>query len=132
MSDASAPAIPRPVKARPSESEAARPSGAMAFAPTVPVSGDPTWLIGDQMSRERMLDMDRLVAPVRQKSFIVIAAALLISGPWLGWWTIAPLVVAGIFFRVAEGSAERLRRPEYLLFCAWAASELMIAMAVAL
>ena len=38
----------------------------------------------------------------------------------MGWWTIAPLVVAGIFFHVADGAAERLSRPD-LLFGAWAA-----------
>jgi diguanylate cyclase (GGDEF)-like protein len=122
----------RPVKVRRSESEAARPAEWAARAKSAPANGDATWLIGDQMTRERMLDMDRLVAPVRQRSFIVIVIALLICGPWLGWWTIAPLVVAGVFFRLADGSVERLRRPEYMLFGAWAASELMIAIAVAL
>ncbi len=132
MSDPTAPAMTRPVKVRRSESEAARPAEWAARAKSAPANGDATWLIGDQMTRERMLDMDRLVAPVRQRSFIVIVIALLICGPWLGWWTIAPLVVAGVFFRLADGSVERLRRPEYMLFGAWAASELMIAIAVAL
>jgi diguanylate cyclase (GGDEF)-like protein len=132
MSDLTAPVMSRPVQARPSESEAARPLEQAARGTTAPSSSISSWLIGDQMTRERMLDMDRLVAPVRQKSFVVIALALLICGPWLGWWTIAPLIVAGIFFRIADGSAESMRRPEYLLFGAWAASELMIEMAVAL
>ncbi len=137
MSDVSAPGMRRPLGLRRSESEAARPreqarraSGPSSVSSAS--SGISTWLIGDQLTRERMLDMDRLVAPVRQKSFVVIALALLICGPWLGWWTIAPLIVAGVFFRIADGSAERLLRPEYLLFCAWGASELMIAIAVAL
>jgi diguanylate cyclase (GGDEF)-like protein len=132
MSDLTAPAITRPIKVRRSESEAARPAGPAALGKVEDASASTTWLIGDVMDRERMLDMDRLVAPVRQKSFIVIALALLICGPWLGWWTIAPLAVAGVFFRVADGAADRLERPEYLLFAAWAGSELMIEMAVAL
>lgn len=122
----------RPIQARRSESEAARPEKGVSGSATLAESAAASWLIGDQMDRERMLDMDRLVAPVRQKSFIVIGLALLICGPWLGWWTIAPLAVAGVFFRIADGSAERMRRPEFLLFGAWAASELMICMAVAL
>ena len=85
--------------------------GRLRARPTSPRRAAATWLIADQMDRERMLDMDRLVAPVRQKSFVVIALALLICGPWLGWWTIAPLAVAAIFFRVADGSAERLHSP---------------------
>jgi diguanylate cyclase (GGDEF)-like protein len=91
-----------------------------------------SWLISDVMDRERMLDMDRLVAPVRQKSFAVIAIALLLCGPWLGWWTILLLGVAGVLFRVADQVIERVSQPEYLLFAAWAGSQIMIELAVAL
>ncbi len=132
MSDVTAPAINRPIRPRLGESEPVREAGQPASAAAQASSAPATWLIGDAMTRERMVDMDRLVAPVRQKSFVVIALALLICGPWLGWWTIAPLAVAAVFFRVADGSIERLRKPEYLLFGAWAGSQLMIEMAVAL
>jgi diguanylate cyclase (GGDEF)-like protein len=91
-----------------------------------------SWLIDDSMDRERMLDMDRIVAPVRQRSFLVMAAALLICGPWLGWWTILPLAVAGIVFKLADDTVERVSHPEYLLFAAWAGSELLIELSVAL
>jgi diguanylate cyclase (GGDEF)-like protein len=91
-----------------------------------------SWLISDSMDRERMLDMDRQIKPVRRRSFAVMAAALLLCGPWMGWWTIAPLAVAGVMFSLADSAVERLSRPEYLLFAAWAGSELMIEMSVAL
>jgi diguanylate cyclase (GGDEF)-like protein len=91
-----------------------------------------SWLIDDGTDRERMLDMDRLVAPVRQRSFLVIAAALLLCGPWLGWWTIAPLVIAGLLFKAADGALHRIAHPEYLLFAAWTGSQLMIEVSVAL
>jgi diguanylate cyclase (GGDEF)-like protein len=91
-----------------------------------------SWLISDVMDRERMLDMDRLIAPVRQKSFVVMAIALLLCGPWLGWWTILLLGVAGVLFRFADQMIERVSRPEYLLFAAWAGSQIMIELAVAL
>jgi diguanylate cyclase (GGDEF)-like protein len=91
-----------------------------------------SWLINDDMDRERMLDMDQLVAPVRQKSFVVIAVALLICGPWLGWWTIIPLAVAGIAFRLADGALERVTHTEYLLLAAWTLSQVMILTSVAL
>jgi diguanylate cyclase (GGDEF)-like protein len=61
-----------------------------------------------------------------------MAAALLLCGPWMGWWTIAPLAVAGVMFSLADSAVERLSRPEFLLFAAWAGSELMIEMSVAL
>jgi diguanylate cyclase (GGDEF)-like protein len=142
MSELTAHAVTRPVKARHAESETARLGIEAARGPACAPGGPrrpaeatrapASWLIGDVMSRERMIDMDRLVAPVRQKSFVVIALALLICGPWLGWWTIAPLAVAAVFFRVADGAIERIRNPEYLLFGAWAGSQLMIETAVAL
>jgi diguanylate cyclase (GGDEF)-like protein len=91
-----------------------------------------SWLIGDDMDRERMLDMDRLVAPVRQRSFIVIAVALLICGPWLGWWTIVPLAVAGVAFRLADDALERVTHTEYMLLAAWTLSQVMILTSVAL
>jgi diguanylate cyclase (GGDEF)-like protein len=91
-----------------------------------------SWLISDDMDRERMLDMDRLVAPVRQKSFIVIAVGLLICGPWLGWWTILPLVLAGVAFRLADDALERVTHTEYMLLAAWTLSQVMILTSVAL
>ena len=91
-----------------------------------------SWLISDSMDRERMLDMDRRVAPVRRKSFAVMAVALLLCGPWLGWWTLAPLAVAAILFKLADDAVERVTHPEYLLFAAWTGSQAIIATAVPL
>ena len=75
--------------------------------------------------------MDRRLVPVRRISFAVLAAALLASGPWIGWWTLAPLAVAGVLFTLADRLIPSMRRPEYAVFGAWAASELIIAASVA-
>ena len=132
MSDlAAASALPSPV-------HALRPAPSLADAepapptPSAPDSAPVSWLISDGMDRERMLDMDRLVAPVRRKSFAVMAVALLLCGPWLGWWTLAPLAVAGVLFKLADDALERVTHPEYLLFAAWTCSQLIIAAAVPL
>jgi predicted signal transduction protein with EAL and GGDEF domain len=79
-----------------------------------------------------MLDMDRLIGPVRRVSFLVLALALIACGPWLGWWTIFPLGVAAIVFRLAETRIARSDRPEIGLFAAYTASQVIIAAAVAL
>jgi diguanylate cyclase (GGDEF)-like protein len=92
---------------------------------------DLSGLIRDDMDRERMLDMDRRLAPVRRRSFVVLAVALVASGPWIGWWTLAPLLGAGILFALAERLVGRMSRPEYILFGAWAGSVLIIALSVA-
>jgi diguanylate cyclase (GGDEF)-like protein len=79
-----------------------------------------------------MLDMDLRLGPVRRKAFIVLAVALLASGPWLGYWTIAPLLLAGIIFTLADKRTARVARPEYAMFAAWATSEVIIAASIAL
>ncbi len=89
-----------------------------------------SWLIRDGMDRERMLDMDRRLQPIRHMSFVALALALMLNGPWLGWWTIIPLAVAGVMFRSADSFAERVARPEYALLAAWVGSEVMIAASV--
>jgi diguanylate cyclase (GGDEF)-like protein len=89
-------------------------------------------LIRDGVGRERMLDMDRRLAPVRRRSLAVLGLALIACGPWLGWWTLAPLLIAGAFFAVADRKIATMRRPEYALFAAWIGSEAMIAASVAL
>jgi hypothetical protein len=63
---------------------------------------DSNWLIRDGMDRERMLDMDRRIGPARRASFAVLAVALIACGPWLGWWTLAPLPLSGVLFSRAE------------------------------
>jgi diguanylate cyclase (GGDEF)-like protein len=128
MTDVAVPSIAPPARHSELESAHVRHGGAA----TVGEDGSRSWLIEGGTDRERMLDMDRMVAPVRQKSFVVIAVALLICGPWLGWWTIIPLAVAGVVFRLADAALDRVSHPEYLLFAAWTASQLMIVMSVAL
>jgi diguanylate cyclase (GGDEF)-like protein len=79
-----------------------------------------------------MLDMDRRLRPVRLRTFAVLAAALLASGPSVGWWTIGPLLVAAAVFRVADTRIEGTARPEYWMFAAWAGAEAIIAVSLAL
>ena len=91
-----------------------------------------SWLLRDGTDRERMLDMDRRLQGPRRKSFIVLACALIACGPWLGWWQLLPLVLAGLAFKVADDRVAGTGRPEYWVFAAWAASVVIIALSVAL
>jgi diguanylate cyclase (GGDEF)-like protein len=91
-----------------------------------------SWLIRSGSDRERMLDMDRRLRPVRLRTFAVLAAALLASGPWVGWWTIVPLLLAAGLFKVADTRIEGTARPEYWMFAAWAGAEAVIALSLVL
>src|SRR5206468_18976 len=84
------------------------------------VMADGSWLCRDDMDRARMLDMERRITPVRAAAMGVLGLALLVCGPWLGWWTLVPLGLAALGFRLAQPWTERAARPEYALFAAWA------------
>ena len=91
-----------------------------------------SWLCRDDTDRERLLDMEERLKPVRRIAMGILAIALVASGPWLGWWTLLPLAGAAVFFGIADARLEQSDRPEYVMFAAWVGSEVMIALAVAL
>jgi len=91
-----------------------------------------SWLCRDDTDRERLLDMEERFKPVRRIAMGIIGLALIVGGPWIGWWTLIPLVAAAGFFALADARLEHSEHPEYVMFAAWTGSELMIAFAVAL
>ena len=91
-----------------------------------------TWLCRNDLDRERLLDMEERIKPVRRLAMGILALALIVCAPWLGWWTLIPLAGAAAFFLAADARLERSERPEYLMFAASVGSQVMIAIAVAL
>ncbi|MHB8491315.1 MAG: GGDEF domain-containing protein [Solirubrobacteraceae bacterium] len=89
------------------------------------------WLFGD-VDRERLLDMDRRLEPVRRQTMVMLIVVLLLSSPWVGTWTLAPVLVAGTLFAVATWRSPKVRYPERMIFGAWVGSEVIIAASVAL
>src|ERR1041385_8353869 len=94
--------------------------------------GSRSWLCRDEFDRERMLDMEQRVHPVRQRTLTILAVALVASSPWLGWWPALFLIPAGLSFALADHFMPRVAKPEHLMFGAWIASGLVIGGAVAL
>ncbi len=74
--------------------------------------------------------MDRRLASPRRQAFAVLAIALLLSGPWIGWWPLLPLAACGLLFAMANRHGDRLAHPELLFFATWALSELVVAICV--
>lgn len=91
-----------------------------------------SWLCRDDMDRERLLDMERRLKPVRAAAFGALAVALILSGPWVGWWTLIPLCAALVGFVIGNRGLEGSSRPEYRLALAWSFAQMMIALSVAL
>jgi diguanylate cyclase (GGDEF)-like protein len=100
-----------------------------AAAPSEPAM---SWLCRGGLDRERMLDMEERVRPVRQRAFAIIALALVATGPWLGWWPVLFVVPGSLAFAMADKLMPRLARPEYMMFTSWVGSGCVIAGAVAL
>jgi diguanylate cyclase (GGDEF)-like protein len=94
--------------------------------------GATSWLCRDDFDRERMLDMEERVRPVRQRALAILAVALIAAGPWLGWWPALFLIPAALCFATADLLMPRVARPELLMFGAWIGSGLVIGGAVAL
>ncbi len=91
-----------------------------------------SWLCRSEAARERMLDMEERVRPVRQRAFVILAAAIAFAAPWVGWWPLLFLIPSLAFFAAADHLLPRVARPELVMFAAWVGSELTIAGAISL
>lgn len=94
--------------------------------------GTRSWLCREENDRERLLDMEGRLGPRRVVSMAILGVALIAAGPWLGYWTIIPLVCSGALFALMNRGLERASRPEYRMAAAWIMAQLAIAVSVAL
>lgn len=95
-----------------------------------------SWLCRDDMDRERMLDMERHLRPLRLLTMgLILVSAFTSIGldePDVFLMVLAGVAVAGGLFWLADITLTRTERPEYLMFAAWAGAEVAIAACVAL
>ena len=76
-----------------------------------PIASATSWLCRGDFDRERMLDMEERVRPVRQRAFGILAVALIGCGPWLGWWPALFLIPAAAYFGIAWFAFATTRKP---------------------
>ena len=95
-----------------------------------------SWLCRDDLDRERLLDMEHHLRPVRVVTMVVIAGTLLASAAFLSTEifisALVGVAVAMGLFRFADAYVARTDRPEYVMFAAWAGAELVIAACIVL
>ena len=91
-----------------------------------------SWLCPEREDRERLLDMEPRLKPVRAATMGILGVALLSAAPWQGWWTLIPLVIAAAGFLSVDRAMQRSPRPELWIGSAWVISQLMIAGSAAL
>jgi len=76
--------------------------------------------------------MEERLRPLRRASFVALAVALVLSGHWVGWWTLIPLAIAVVGFQLVDRQLATARQPELTIASAWLLSELAIAGSIAL
>ena len=81
----------------------------------------------EQLSRERLLDMEARLGLVRKQAFGVLALALIAAGPWIGFEFLLVLAAALAAFSFADRRMHRSRRPERWAAFGWALAPLVIA-----
>jgi diguanylate cyclase (GGDEF)-like protein len=95
-----------------------------------------SWLCRDDLDRERLLDMENHLRPVRVATMAVIVVSLLASAAFISALVfIAALIGVAValgLFRLADAYAVRTERPEYVMFAAWTGAEMVIALCVVL
>lgn len=94
--------------------------------------GATSWLCREEFDRERLLDMEQRLRPKRTLALAILGISLIVSGPWLGWWTLIPLAGASAGFAIVNRGLARSLRPEYRLAGAWMLAQLAIAASVLL
>jgi hypothetical protein len=88
------------------------------------------WLFGSSADRERLLDMEARLRPVRRQTFAVLALGLVLCAPWAGWWTLVPMLAAVAVYWLTERLVPHVRQPAILFFAAWVCVEAIIACSV--
>lgn len=86
----------------------------------------------EQLSRERLLDMEARLGRVRRQAFAVLALALIAAGPWIGFEFLIPLFLALAGFAFADRRLRQSPRPQLWAAAGWAMAPLIIAVCAAL
>src|SRR5215207_11344295 len=85
-----------------------------------------------QLRRERLLDMETRIGVFRRRAFVVLALALLASGPWIGFWFLIPLAAALVASTIADRLVRTRTHAHRWAAAGWGISGVMIAGSVAL
>jgi diguanylate cyclase (GGDEF)-like protein len=106
--------------------------GSTHLYPRSSTPGQRSWLCRDDLDRERLLEMDVELRPLRRKSVLVIGVMIVASGPWVGWWPLAFVVPTGLCYGLTDILMFRSSRPEYVMLAGWLGAQVVIAVGLAL
>jgi diguanylate cyclase (GGDEF)-like protein len=91
-----------------------------------------SWLCPTELDRSRVVDANARVRTIRMVGSGAVGAALLISAPWLGWWTLVLFALAVANFLNVDRRMDESPRPERVSACAILITLALIASGVVL
>ena len=91
-----------------------------------------TWLCPTELDRARLLDMEARIARPRALMYGALGIAFASAVPWIGWWTVIPLVMQVTLYAVLRPRIPTSRRPEYLVFGTVLSSQVLLGSGIAL
>jgi diguanylate cyclase (GGDEF)-like protein len=77
-----------------------------------------SWLCPSELDRARVVDANARVRTIRKVGSGAVGLALLISAPWLGWWTFVLFVIAVITYLNVDHRMDTSPHPERVSICA--------------
>ncbi len=90
------------------------------------------WLCPTELDRTRIVDANDRVRTIRLVGTSAIGVALLVTAPWIGWWTLILLALCALNFLNVERRLRSSPHPERVSFTAIVITLLLIAAGVSL
>jgi len=91
-----------------------------------------SWLCPTELDRSRVVDANDRVRMIRMVGSGAVGLALLISAPWIGWWTLILFGLSALNFLNVDRRLSTSAHPERVSMCAIVITELLLAGGVAM
>jgi diguanylate cyclase (GGDEF)-like protein len=91
-----------------------------------------SWLCPTELDRSRVVDANDRVRTIRMVGSGAVGAALIISAPWIGWWTLILFALSALNFVNVDRRLRTSAHPERVSVCAIVITEVLLAGGVAI
>jgi diguanylate cyclase (GGDEF)-like protein len=91
-----------------------------------------SWLCPTELDRSRVVDANDRVRTIRMVGSSAVGVALLISAPWIGWWTLILFGLSALNFIGVDRRLRASAHPERVSACAIVITELLLGAGTAL
>jgi diguanylate cyclase (GGDEF)-like protein len=86
-----------------------------------------SWLCPTELDRSRVVDANERVRMIRMVGSSAVGLALVISAPWIGWWTLILFGLSALNFLNVDRRLRTSTHPERVSMCAIVITELLLA-----